>query len=135
MSTQSSADRCRVASLPRQQRSAVTNGSTLYMATAPVDGRSAEARRFRDVLEAIVSDLGGSALLSEGQRQLARRCAMLSVQCERLEAAAVAGEPFDADLYGTLTDRLGRAFGRLGLKRQAKPVRSSMRDRVMGTAE
>jgi hypothetical protein len=33
-----------------------------------------------------------------------------------LESAAVAGQPFDLDAYGQLTDRLGRAFQRLGLK-------------------
>ena len=41
---------------------------------------------------------------------------MLSVECEIMENAAVAGEPFDLDTYGPLTDRLGRAFQRLGLK-------------------
>jgi hypothetical protein len=42
---------------------------------------------------------------------------MLSVECEIMESAAVAGQPFDLDAYGQLTDRLGRAFQRLGLKR------------------
>jgi hypothetical protein len=28
----------------------------------------------------------------------------------------LAGQPFDLDAYGQLTDRLGRAFQRLGLK-------------------
>ena len=48
---------------------------------------------------------------------MARRCAMLSVDSEKMESAAVAGLPFDVDRYGLLTDRLGRAFQRLGLKR------------------
>jgi hypothetical protein len=34
-------------------------------------------------------DLGGKALLSEGQRQLIRRAAMLSAESERMEALAV----------------------------------------------
>jgi hypothetical protein len=42
---------------------------------------------------------------------------MLSVEYEIMESAAVAGQPFDLDAYGQLTDRLGRAFQRLGLKR------------------
>ena len=29
---------------------------------------------------------------------------MLSVECEIMESAAVAGEPFDLDVYGQLTD-------------------------------
>ena len=72
---------------------------------------------FRDVLASIATDLGGVDRLSEGQKQIARRCAMLSVECEIMESAAVAGQPFDLDAYGQLTDRLGRAFQRLGLKR------------------
>jgi hypothetical protein len=41
------------------------------------DGRSVTARRFRDLDEDIRADLGGQAHLSEGQRQLVRRAAML----------------------------------------------------------
>src|SRR5262245_32309562 len=93
-------------------RSAVTNGSALFL--DGVDGRSREARRFRDILGEIVGDLGGTDRLSEAQRQLARRCALLSLECEGMEAKAVAGEAIDLDLFGTLVDRLGRAFQRLG---------------------
>jgi hypothetical protein len=47
--------------------------------------------------------------LSEGQRQLARRCATISIACEKMEGEAAAGNEIDLDAYGTLTDRLGRA--------------------------
>ena len=50
------------------------------------------------------------ATKKERQRQLARRCATIALECERLEGYAVAGQTIDLDLYGTLTDRLGRAF-------------------------
>jgi hypothetical protein len=113
------ADSAALAALPPTARSAVSNGSRVLDG---IDGRSREARRFRDVLGEIVSDLGGADRLSEGQRQLARRCAMLAVECEKIEAAGVAGEAIDLDCYGQLTDRLGRAFQRLGLKRVARPV-------------
>ena len=53
---------------------------------------------------------------------MARRCAMLSVECEKMESTAVAGLPFDLEVYGQLTDRLGRAFQRLGLRRVAHDV-------------
>jgi hypothetical protein len=104
-----------------RSRSAVTNGKRLHV--RPV-GDTAWSRRFRDVLGEIVSDLGGPDRLSEGQRQLARRCATIALECERLEAKSVAGEAIDLDVYGQLTDRLGRAFQRLGLKRVARPVPS-----------
>jgi hypothetical protein len=105
---------------PPRVRSAVTNGKRLHV-IAPGDTKW--ARRFADVLGEIISDLGGrDAGLSEGQRQLARRAATISIACERLEGEAAAGMAIDLEIYGRLTDRLGRAFHRLGLKRQAKPI-------------
>jgi hypothetical protein len=72
-----------------RQRSRVTNGKALFIDGSP---HSAQARRFADILAQIVSDLGGvDAPLSEGQRQLARRAASLSVSCELLEQAILAG--------------------------------------------
>ena len=110
----------------RTNRSRVTNGSTLHL--AEVDGRSVEARRFSDVLSEITSDLGGSDTLSEGQRQLARRAAMLSVRGELMEAEAVKSGEIDLPAYGALTDQLGRVFNRLGLKRTLREVRSPIVD-------
>lgn len=109
-----------------EARTRVTNGRQLFM--EHVDGRSAEARRFRDVLAQIASDLGGIDRLSEGQRQLARRCALISIECEKMERSAVAGEAIDLEAFGQLTDRLGRAFGRLGLKRVARDVTPNLKD-------
>jgi hypothetical protein len=107
-------DSASVTAMHPAARSRISNGSAILDG---IDGRSREARRFRDVLGEIVSDLGGGDRLSEGQRQLARRCAMLAVECEKIEALGVAGEPIDLESYGQLTDRIGRAFQRLGLKR------------------
>ena len=71
-------------------RSKVTNGRQLFI---DGDARLKVSRRFRDVLASIAADLGGVERLSEGQKQIARRCAMLSVECEIMESAAVAGQP------------------------------------------
>src|SRR5215207_7027839 len=109
-----SRERRAFAKRPAACRSGVTNGSALFL--EGVDGRSATARRFRDVLAQIARDLGGAETLSEGQRQLARRCAMLSVECERLEASAIGGDEIDFHRFGQLVDRLGRALRRLGLE-------------------
>jgi hypothetical protein len=102
-------------------RSSISNGTRLF-APATTDGRSLMGRRFRDLVDDIALDLGGKDHLSTGQLQLIRRAAMLSVQCEALEAEAVSGREFDTETFGQLTDRLGRCFQRLGLKRVARPV-------------
>ena len=106
-------------SLRTDHRSAVTNGKRLHVIPP---GDTAWARRFRDVLAEITNDLGGADLLSEGQRQLARRAATISIMCEKLEGDAAAGAAINLEDYGKLTDRLGRCFQRLGLKRQPRDV-------------
>jgi hypothetical protein len=104
----------------RKGRSAVTNGKRLHVVKI---GDVKWNRRFRDILAEILSDLGGpDSGLSEAQRQLARRCATIAIACERLEGEAAAGNEINLEVYGTLTDRLGRCFQRLGLKRQARDV-------------
>jgi hypothetical protein len=77
------------------------------------------SRRFRAILSDIVADdLDGANNLTEGQRQLARRCATLAVTCEQLENDAASGKAIDIVLFGMLVDRLGRTLSRLiGLKR------------------
>jgi hypothetical protein len=108
--------------LRKDTRSAVTNGQRLHVERP---GNTAWARRFRDVLEQIIADLHtNNETLSEGQRQLARRAATLCITCEKLEGKAAADEDIDLELFGTLTDRLGRTFHRLGLKRTASKVPS-----------
>jgi hypothetical protein len=97
----------------------VTNGKTHFV---EADQRGPWARRWRDVLAEIVSDLGGHHGLSEAQRQLARRCATISIACERMEGEAAQGKAIDLIAYGMLTDRLGRALQRLGIKRIARDV-------------
>ena len=105
-------------------RSAVTNGKRLHVVSP---GDQKWARRFRDVLFEIISDVATSTAggLSEGQRQLARRAATISIACEKMEVDAAAGLEINLEAYGQLTDRLGRAFNRLGLKRVPKPVQSA----------
>jgi hypothetical protein len=107
-------------------RSKVSNGRTPFV---EADGRGPWARRWRDVLAEIISDLGGhDGGLSEGQRQLARRAATIAIACERMEGEAAAGHEIDLEEYGRLTDRLGRAFHRLGLKRQPRTTEPSLAD-------
>ncbi len=80
-------------------------------------------------------DLGGRDRLSEGQRQLIRRAAMLSAECERLEAMSARGEAgFDIELYGQICDRLGRLFGRLGLERKSRDVTPSLQSYLQAKA-
>jgi hypothetical protein len=60
---------------------------------------------------------------------------MLSAECERQEALAARGEAeFNCELYGTMCDRLGRLFGRLGLERISRDVTPDLRSYLQAKA-
>ncbi len=111
----------------RDTFSAVTNGSRLFVVPP---GDTAWSRRFRDILNLIIADVSSSCPdgLSEGQRQLARRAATIAIVCERMEGEAAAGADINLDQYGRLTDRLGRTFHRLGLRRQTRAAGPTLSD-------
>jgi hypothetical protein len=127
--------------LKRQKKgkSRVTNGAKLLPMT---DGRSATARRFKDLLQDYHGDLGGIEIMSTGEQQLAKRAAFLSAELERLEAMAIRGErlgavawreekesAFDLERYSIACSLLARVLNQLGLQRRQKPVNElSLRD-------
>ena len=82
------------------------------------DATGVSAQRFRIVGARIATDLGGTEFLTEAQQQLVRRAAMLSVQCEFMEAQALKGLDFNAIAYGQITGHLTRTLNALGLKRE-----------------
>ena len=82
------------------------------------DATGVSAQRFRIVGARIATDLGGTEFLTEAQQQLVRRAAMLSVQCEFMEAQALRGLDFNAIAYGQITGHLTRTLNALGLKRE-----------------
>ncbi len=65
-----SADSAAIVATKSNGRSRVTNGSRLL---PDVDGRSCWARRCRDLIEAHVSDLGGTDMISEAERSIVNR--------------------------------------------------------------
>ena len=101
-------------------RSRVTNGNSLF--AEPVDGRSAWARRFRDLIELHVADLGGPENLSEAQRRLIRRVVTLETEMERLECKFVkddGGSNRTLDRYMRMANNLRRLLLTLGLECKA----------------
>ncbi len=127
-------DSAAIASRQRAHRSAVSNGTKLFCVDG-LDGRSQTARRFRDLVETIGNDLGGADHLSEGQKQLIRRAATLSIMAEAMEADAVRNLAFDGEAYGVLCDRLGRCLQRLGLERKARDVTPTLQSYLAAKAQ
>jgi hypothetical protein len=103
-------------------RSRITNGALI-----DGDGRSAWARRMRDLIVLHVGDLGGEDNVTEAEKSIVRRVATLTVELERMESMfAEAGEasPDELILYQTCTNSLRRLLESIGLQRRAKPVES-----------
>jgi hypothetical protein len=89
----------------------VTNGAKMI---AGVDGRSAEARRYRDIAMSFADDLGGPAALTEAQRALV-------VQSEMLNGAMIRGEAVDVEQQTRVANALARTLNRLGIRKRVSP--------------
>jgi len=113
-----------VAPRPLTLRSRVTNGKTLFAKGG--DMRGPWARRLRDVFEAHLSDLGGPDNVSEAERSIVRRAAVLTVELERIETrfAVGRGSDDDLDLYQRTAGNLRRLLESVGLQRRPRDVES-----------
>ena len=100
-------------------RSAVTNGTRLYL--APVDGRREEARRFADLLAEVEAEHGGPERMSVALRAAARAFAQMCVEREVMEMQRARGEAIDVEVYGQLCDRIDRQARRLVPPKDVKP--------------
>ena len=99
-------------------RSRVSNGSSTFLDGA--DGRSALARRYKDLLGEMIRDMGGDP--TAAQAAIARRAATLCVWCERAEASMSAGDEIDIGTFATTANAMRRLLVDLGLERKARDV-------------
>ena len=95
---------------PSAQRSAVTNGTGMRVG---INGCSALARRYRDLVEALSGEVGGS--LTEADRLQVRNTAALQLHAEELTARIVRGEAVDPEAITRATNGATRAL--VALKR------------------
>jgi hypothetical protein len=100
-------------------RSRVSNGRDIL---ADVDGRSLIARRYRDIVSAILADQGGADQCSESRKQLVRRFAAAAVLAEQMESKLANGETIDISMHAQLCSTLVRVAQRIGIDRIAKDV-------------
>src|SRR5262245_16007363 len=106
-----------VAETKSRGRSRITNGAVL----PDVDGRSTWVRRLRDLINLHIADLGGPDAISEAERSIVRRAALLTTELERMEVGfATAGKAEAAELavYVTTANALRRLLETVGLERR-----------------
>jgi hypothetical protein len=104
-----------VASRSPRQASRVTTGYSMFVEGG--DGRSAWARRWKDLILAHVTDLGGPKGLSEAEISLIRRASAMEIELEAMEARKSEGQKIDFGLYSRLTALLCRMLELVGIKR------------------
>jgi hypothetical protein len=103
----------------KRPRSAVTSGRKTFIAGDP---NSAWRRRFHDLVQGHVSDLGGRSILSEAQLALCKRAAGLECELEQMEGRMSLGEEISLDAYGRAASHLRRILETLGIERVPKDV-------------
>lgn len=121
-------NRSALALAPSPQRSAVTNGSRML---AGVDGTSALARRYRDLVAMLGAEFGGVS--SEVELLLVRNAATLQLHAEELTASMVRGEVVDAEAITRAANGATRALaqlkGRKGQQGRGRGRRSAQTSR------
>jgi hypothetical protein len=113
-----SEDTAPLAPVPVRKRGRKTQLVTI----SDLDGRTGAAKRVRELVRAIESDLGGSDHLSATQRQLVQRAAVLSAIAEDFEVRWALGQEVDVGTHVTLINSLRRVYETIGLERVARDV-------------
>jgi hypothetical protein len=99
------------------------NGGKLRLLTlSHLDGRTLAARRARELIEAIQADLGGGDRLSEGEKQLVQRAAVLGAYIESHEVRWLNGETVDLADYLAACNTQRRILATVGLQRRTKDI-------------
>jgi hypothetical protein len=100
-------------------RSRVTNGADIL---PNVDARSAIARRYKDVVSAILADQAGATQCTEARQQLIRRFAAAAVIAEQMEARLINGEAISITEHALLASTLVRIARQIGIDRRMRNI-------------
>lgn len=107
-----------------KQRSAMTNGTRMFIEALP--GNGIEARRFRDLVRALMDERGGADALTVRKREACRTYAGLILMRDKLNLAQAKGEPVDPEALGQIGDRIARAGREMGP--EVKPAKLTARE-------
>lgn len=81
-----------------------------------IDGRSLGARRYREVVYRLCTEIsGGKRRVTSTEEYLARRAAFLIIWCEEAEAKKANGEAVDVGEFADVTNVLRRTLVDAGL--------------------
>jgi hypothetical protein len=101
-------------------------GKTRLITLSAIDGRTKAMVKVRELTVAIENDLGGADRLTQGQRQLVQRAAVLGALIEDTEARWAAGDAIDIAGYLSAINAQRRVLATLGLQRVPRDVTPSL---------
>ena len=100
-----------------------------------IDRRTRAFQAADRLRSALISDLGGEARVSTGERELAQRAAVLGAMTEHIEAQWLRGDAIDLADYLAAVNAHRRVLVTLGLERRARDVTPpSLREYLAGKA-
>lgn len=119
-----------IVSMKNKARSRVSNGNALLDG---IDGRSASARRYRDLAMAFADEMGGASNLSESEQALVKQAAALTVRSEELQAALIRGERVNEVEITRLSNAVTRTLAALRKPKGSQKARQahSLRDKLL----
>jgi hypothetical protein len=120
MSAQYDADACVAVSPPKRLRKRYRRD---VRTLADLDGRTAPARRARDLAARLRADLGSDP--TAAQAELITRCTMLSVLAGDCEVKVMRNQPVDIHAYVALVNCQRRALSVLGVAPDPKLIDAS----------
>lgn len=108
------------------------NGKVRPFLLSDIDKRTAAARRARELIDAIQTDLGGVDRLAIAEQQLIQRAVIIATIAEDLEAKWLSGEPIDTAMLCTLGNAQRRLLEAVGLRQIPRNVTPELRDYLAG---
>jgi hypothetical protein len=127
-------DAAHIAASSPANRSKVTNRSKLLRG---IDGRSATARRFRDLIADYAREHGGSADLSPAELGMVRQAAAITLRAEQLQAAICRGELVLTDELVRLGSEARRMLATVSRRRRMQQQQKgppTLREHLASTA-
>jgi hypothetical protein len=105
-----------------------------WLSRETLDGRTRSAKMFGSVEASVIEQLGGEDNLSAVQRHLIAAFAGMAVTLEDLNVRVMLGQPIDLNSYATCVSTLIRTANKLGVRRVAKDVSSTLDDLMRAEA-
>jgi hypothetical protein len=105
-------------------------GKLRLLTLGNLDRRTLAAKRAKQLIDAIEADLGGGDRLTEGERQLVQRAAVLGAYIESCEVKWLGGEAVELADYLAAINAQRRVLMAIGLERRARNVVPSVAEYV-----